>query len=212
MMQRSLAVLGVALIGMGLGACRPAEERATAPFTTGDPADGDQLSPPGEAAVRVAAAELRGPDGTVVGVVSFTEAAEGVHVVARVEGLEGNGPRGIHLHEVGICLPPDFVSAGGHFSPDEHPHGGPDDPERHAGDFGNVEIGSEGTGHLEVVTDRLTLDRGPRSAVGRAVVLHEQRDDLRTQPTGDAGGRVACGVVELVPSAVEDEDGGAPPG
>lgn len=201
--QRAAPILFAGVVMLFVPACRddaepmPAQEGAH---------ELEPLRPPGEGSVRVAAAELRGPEGSpITGVVSFTEVEGGVRIVARVEGLEGNGPRGFHLHEIGVCQPPDFTSAGSHFDPDAHAHGGPEDSERHAGDFGNIEIGPDGTGHLDLTTDRLTLDRGPRSAVGLAVVLHEQRDDLASQPTGDAGGRVACGVVELVPAAVSDE-------
>lgn len=105
---------------------------------------------------------------------------------------------GFHIHESGDCTAADFTSAGGHFNPTNAPHGGPDDAEHHAGDLGNIEIGEDGTGTLDLASSMLTLDAGAtNSAVGKAVILHAGQDDLETQPTGDAGARLACGVVQL---------------
>jgi Cu-Zn family superoxide dismutase len=75
------------------------------------------------------------------------------------------------------------------------PHAGPHDAQRHAGDLGNIEIQGNGKGKLEITTDLLTVKAGPNSVVGRSVIFHEKADDLKTQPTGNAGGRLACGVV-----------------
>jgi Cu-Zn family superoxide dismutase len=76
------------------------------------------------------------------------------------------------------------------------PHAGPKETKRHAGDFGNIEIKADGTGDLDITSDMLTVKPGPNSVVGRAVVFHEKADDLTTQPTGNAGGRFACGVIQ----------------
>ncbi len=78
------------------------------------------------------------------------------------------------------------------------PHGGPIDMERHAGDLGNVEVAADGSAHLEMSSSMITVAAGPSSVVGRGVILHEKADDLVSQPTGAAGARLACGVVELV--------------
>jgi Cu-Zn family superoxide dismutase len=157
---------------------------------------------------------MKGKAGSKIsGTVTFTETANGVAVTAHLTGIEGSGPRGFHLHETGNCSAADFSSAGGHFNPTGAAHGAPDSPEHHAGDLGNVEVGADGTVHLERVSTMLTVASGPNSVVGRAVILHEKADDLTTQPTGNAGGRVACGVVisgedgEAEPVAGEEEDG-----
>jgi superoxide dismutase, Cu-Zn family len=106
------------------------------------------------------------------------------------------GTHGIHLHEKGDCSAPDASSAGSHFNPSGHPHAGPADAKHHNGDWGNITIGADGKGHLELTSDMLTVKPGPNSVVGKAVVFHEKADDLKSQPTGDAGGRYGCGVVQ----------------
>jgi Cu-Zn family superoxide dismutase len=106
------------------------------------------------------------------------------------------GVHGLHLHEKGDCSAPDAASAGPHFNPSGNPHAGPADAKHHNGDWGNIQIGADGKGKLELTSDMLTVAPGPNSVVGKAVVFHEKADDLKTQPSGDAGGRFACGVVE----------------
>lgn len=132
----------------------------------------------------------------VRGWATFTDRSTGgVAAVVHIENAPP-GEHGLHVHEFGDCSAPDASSAGGHFNPGGAPHAGPSDLRRHAGDLGNITIESNGTGHLEIVSDLLTVRPGPNSVVGKAVVFHEKADDLRTQPTGDAGGRLGCGVVQ----------------
>ena len=129
----------------------------------------------------------------VKGTVTFTKTGDGVRIVADLTGLKP-GKHGFHVHEFGDCSAPDATSAGGHFNPNKHDHGGPDSAQRHAGDLGNIEADASGKAHLEF-TDKTMKLTGDESIVGYAVIVHEKADDLKTQPTGDAGGRVACGVV-----------------
>lgn len=150
-----------------------------------------------EAGTPIAEAILEPTEGhDTEGVVRFYEAEGGLRVVAEVSGLS-QGRHGFHVHEHGDCSAPDASSAGGHFNPTDDPHGGPDDPagERHVGDLGNLEAGPDGTARYERVDAVLQLD-GPNSAMGKAVIVHEGEDDLVSQPTGDAGGRLACGIIE----------------
>jgi Cu-Zn family superoxide dismutase len=133
--------------------------------------------------------------GTVAGQVTFTEIDGGVMIVAHITGAPA-GTHGFHIHDVGDCSSADFKSAGGHFNPTDMPHGSPADMERHAGDLGNVEVGEDGTAHHEATSSMLTVSDGPNSVLGRGVILHENADDLVSQPTGAAGARLACGVVE----------------
>jgi len=134
------------------------------------------------------------PDRVSAGLVSFTQEADGVKIVAHIIGAPV-GTHGLHVHDIGDCSAADFTSAGGHFNPTDAPHGGPEDGERHAGDLGNIVIGEDGNGHLELVSQMLSLYDGDNAVIGRAVILHEKADDLVSQPTGAAGARLACGVV-----------------
>ena len=129
----------------------------------------------------------------VTGTVTFTKAADGVKVVADITGLTP-GKHGFHIHEFGDCSDPKGESAGGHFNPTKHQHAGPDASERHAGDMGNIEADASGKAHLEY-TDKAMKLSGDGSILGHAVIVHEKVDDLTTQPTGNAGGRLACGVI-----------------
>jgi Cu-Zn family superoxide dismutase len=129
----------------------------------------------------------------VSGTVTFSKAEGGVKVWARVSGLKP-GAHGFHIHEFGDCSAPDGGSAGGHFNPTAEPHAGPHDMTRHAGDMGNVTAGADGVATVEYVDPRVSFE-GPNSILGRGVIVHANPDDLKTQPTGNAGGRVACGVV-----------------
>src|SRR4051812_46334104 len=129
----------------------------------------------------------------VTGTVTFTKSGDEVKVVADINGLTP-GKHGFHIHEFGECSAPDGTSAGGHFNPGKHQHGAPDASDRHAGDLGNLEADASGKAHLEVTDQTMKLD-GTTSILGHAVIVHEKADDLKTQPTGDAGGRLACGVI-----------------
>ena len=135
-----------------------------------------------------------GANSQVRGTVTFTEESEGVRVTASVEGLTP-GQHGFHIHEKGDCSSPDFTSAGGHFNPLQMPHGSPTDPQHHAGDFGNLEANQQGTARYERVFSWLSF-KGTNSILGRAVIVHEKPDDLRSQPAGNAGARLACGVIQ----------------
>ncbi len=129
----------------------------------------------------------------VKGYVSFERDGKAVHVVAMVDGLSP-GPHGFHIHEYGDCSSPEANSAGGHYNPFDQPHGGPTAEKRHVGDLGNIVADKSGHARLEL-TDKLLKLEGPHSIVGRAVIVHARADDFKTQPTGNAGARVACGVI-----------------
>ena len=144
-----------------------------------------------------AKASIEGRSGsTATGTATFTEPATGgVAVHVHIEKAPP-GTHGLHIHEKGDCSDPEAKSAGGHFNPGGMPHAGPKDPMRHAGDLGNIEIKADGTGELDIVSDMLTVKPGPNCVVGRSVVFHEKADDMTTQPTGNAGGRWGCGVIQ----------------
>ncbi len=131
----------------------------------------------------------------VHGTVRFTKVAGGVRVVADVTGLTP-GAHGFHVHEFGDASSADGTAAGGHFNPAHGNHGGPADAQRHAGDLGNLEADASGHATLDHVDAGLSLDGG-NSIIGRGLIVHASPDDLKTQPTGNAGKRVACGVIGL---------------
>jgi len=130
----------------------------------------------------------------VRGMVNFIREKDKIRVYASVSGLTP-GKHGFHIHEKGDCSAPDASSAGGHFNPTGMHHGGPDDTQRHVGDFGNLEADASGNAHYSKLFSNLPLE-GDSSIIGKAVIVHAQPDDMKTQPTGNAGGRVACGVIE----------------
>jgi superoxide dismutase, Cu-Zn family len=133
---------------------------------------------------------------TVTGTATFEEVSTGgVQVHVHIEKAPP-GTHGLHIHEKGDCSDPEAKSAGGHFNPAGNPHAGPMDTKRHAGDLGNIEIKADGTGDLDITSDLVTVKAGANSVVGRSVVFHEKEDDLKTQPTGNAGGRLGCGVIK----------------
>ena len=130
----------------------------------------------------------------VNGTVTFTPVADGVQVHAEIEGLTP-GKHGFHVHEFGDCSAADATSAGAHFNPTGQPHAGPDTAARHAGDMGNIEADASGNAKLDYVDHQISLTNDAKSVIGRSVVVHAKPDDLKTQPSGDSGARIACGVI-----------------
>ena len=147
--------------------------------------------------VTKAVAVLHPTEGSkVTGFVSFEKVRGGIRVTATVEGLSP-GLHGFHVHEFGDCTSPDGNSAGGHFNPMGAQHGGPTADGRHVGDLGNIDAGKgDGPVKYETVDKMLALE-GPNSIIGRSVVVHAKADDLKTQPTGNSGARLACGVIGI---------------
>src|SRR5438034_2068239 len=130
----------------------------------------------------------------VSGTVTFTEVADGVQVHAEIMGLTP-GKHGFHVHEFGDCSVADACSAGVLFNPTNQPHAGPDAAARHEGDMGSVEADASGNAKLDYVDHQISLTNDAKSAIGRSVVVHAKPDDLKTQPSGDSGARIACGVI-----------------
>jgi superoxide dismutase, Cu-Zn family len=183
-----LLVVGVAVVGCKKSEPEPLPAESATPEMAATPSVAPTISE------NIAAAQLTGPNG-VSGVVTFTQDAGGVHVVARVDHAPA-GTHGIHLHAGSACEG-DFKSAGDHFNPTNVKHGAPDAAEHHAGDFGNIEVAKDGTGNLDISTAMLSIgDGGVNDVLGKAVILHGGKDDMTTQPSGNSGARIACGVVQ----------------
>jgi Cu-Zn family superoxide dismutase len=181
-MSRILTILGGALLAAACGGSRPAVEGRG-----GDEGAGEDQPD--------ATAILNPTEGNnASGSVTFTRVGGKVRVHAEVSGLT-LGDHGFHVHEVGDCTDPAGKSAGGHFNPDGLDHGGPHDAIRHVGDLGNLTADDSGKAVLDL-DDSLVELEGPNSVIGRSVIVHADADDLTSQPTGAAGARVACGVIE----------------
>ncbi|MFN0085634.1 MAG: superoxide dismutase family protein [Blastocatellia bacterium] len=145
-------------------------------------------------AITRAVAVLHSTEGNKVhGTVTFTQEGDKVKVSAHIMGLTP-GSHGFHIHEFGDCSARDGASAGGHFNPAAAAHGAQDASPRHVGDLGNITAGADGMAHVEFTDAMLKFD-GPGSIIGRGVIVHAAADDFKTQPTGNAGGRQACGVI-----------------
>lgn len=133
----------------------------------------------------------------VAGSVALNGAPEGVHIVGAIQGLKPDSEFGFHVHEKGDCSAPDASSAGPHFNPTSQPHGDPNGPAHHAGDMVNIRSNAEGVAQVDTTARGATINTGESTDVmGRAVVVHERADDYKTQPSGNSGNRVACGVIQ----------------
>lgn len=175
-----MTVHGAAMLALALSACR-------LPYV-----------PPVTPAPPAAGVDLKDADGRVVGrAVFLQEWWRGVRLIVDVKGVPP-GVKGIHIHSVGRCDPPSFESAGPHFNPTQAQHGAQNPRGPHAGDLPNITVDASGQGHLEITELRVTLEKGSTSlfdADGSSLVLHADPDDLRTDPAGNSGKRIACGVI-----------------
>jgi superoxide dismutase, Cu-Zn family len=148
-------------------------------------------------AATTASAELKDGNGAPVGVATFTAAAGGVALKVEVHGLKP-GRHGIHVHAVGSCVGPDFKSAGGHLNPTGKMHGLENPKGHHAGDLPNLTVAADGTGSATARLDGTSLGEGEASllhAGGTSIVIHADADDEKTDPAGNSGARIACGVI-----------------
>lgn len=141
-------------------------------------------------------ATVRDASGTTLGELTFTQTSDGVRVSGALTPLPA-GVHGIHLHQVGKCEPPAFTSAGGHLNPATKQHGLQNPAGPHAGDMPNLTVDASGRATVDIITNRVTLDSsGPLfDADGTAIVVHAAADDQKTDPAGNAGARIACGVI-----------------
>ena len=132
---------------------------------------------------------------TASGTATFVQRGDKVAVNVAVTGLKPNAEHGFHIHEKGDCSSGDGMSTGGHFNPDGKPHAAPTTPERHVGDLGSLTADAQGTAKASFELDRMSVAPGPNSIVGKGLIVHRDPDDYKTQPTGNSGPRIACGVI-----------------
>ena len=145
----------------------------------------------------IASTQLLGPSGELRGTARLEQRADGTRVLASVVGLPP-GQHGIHLHTTGKCDAPGFTTAGGHFNPTTKMHGSMNPMGPHEGDLPNIEVAADGRGKVEFTIPSLSLIDGPAAlldADGAALVVHAGPDDLKSDPAGNSGGRIACGII-----------------
>src|SRR5262245_16176530 len=132
----------------------------------------------------------------VTGTLALSPSSKGVHITGTIEGLKPNAEFGFHVHEKGDCTAPDGSSAGGHFNPTQAQHGNPTGATHHAGDMPNIKSNGDGVAQVDTTAAGTSLHGDPATDVmGKAIIVHEGPDDYATQPSGNSGKRVACGVI-----------------
>lgn len=186
-MKTALLAASAALV---LAAC------ATTP-STDTPASSATATSPATSTAREASVVLAPASGSLVsGRLTAMPMGNGVHFTGEIGGLTPGSTHAIHIHERGDCSAADASSAGGHFNPTNQPHGQVGTPTHHAGDMNNLIANAQGVARVDVHAQNVTLGGGaPNDIAGRAVIVHAKADDYRSQPSGDAGARVACGVI-----------------
>jgi Cu-Zn family superoxide dismutase len=130
------------------------------------------------------------------GEATFEQVGDKVKVTIFVQGLRPDREHGLHIHEKGDCSSGDGMSAGGHFNPQGKPHSRHTDANRHAGDLPSLKAGKNGRGNVVVELDVIAVGSGATDIIGRGLIVHADPDDFKTQPTGNAGARIACGVIK----------------
>jgi Cu-Zn family superoxide dismutase len=204
----SLVVCSVVLWGSGCGGSEPAAEAPPAPSAAPAPVTPAPAATDSAAATASAAAPEAPPPAPktitvdfvatsgskLAGKATLSEEGTGVKVQVDIENVKP-GDHGSHIHEAADCTAPDAKSAGGHYNPDHHDHGLPDAAAKHLGDLGNIVVGKDGKGTLTIIVPDANLKpNDPHSFIGRAVIVHEKKDD-GGQPVGNAGSRIGCAAI-----------------
>ena len=137
-------------------------------------------------------------NGQAKGTITFHEMGGKVHITGEISGLKPNAKHAIHIHEKGDLSAPDLMSTGGHYNPEKHQHGGPTTSKLiHAGDLGNLESDDKGVAKMDLTVDNISLGGAKNDVLGKAVIVHAKEDDFKSQPSGNAGGRIGGGVIEM---------------
>lgn len=190
---------------LALGACKQGAEpaaapadAASAPASAVDPAAPPAMEPAAASAAAVATADLQPTrDSTVKGSIRFTLVDGRLHASGDISGLKPGSEHGFHIHEKGDCSAPDGTSAGGHFNPGNAEHGSIDAAVHHGGDMPNIVADAQGNAHVDgPVSSNVNAGKGDGfDIIGRGLIVHADQDDYHSQPTGNAGARLACAVI-----------------
>lgn len=140
---------------------------------------------------------------TVAGALHFTPIDGGVVITGTITGLKPSAKHAMHIHEFGDISSKDGTAAGGHYNPEGHDHGGPDQAIRHAGDLGNIQSDAAGKSEINQTVKGLSLCKGGIPIIGRSIVIHTGEDDLTSQPSGNAGPRASVGVIGIAKGAAK---------
>ncbi|MEN3975838.1 superoxide dismutase family protein [Emcibacter sp. SYSU 3D8] len=190
-------IAGMAALACAIAAPAWAEESTK-------PASGSETGKPAPGG---ASAVLKDQKGAVVGTVTLTPGGSGIAMTGKLTGLTA-GSHGFHIHEKGVCEG-DFATAGGHFNPGHAKHGILNDAGRHAGDLPNIEASASGEATVDMFLTGVSLKPGADNSLadedGTSFVVHAGPDDYKSDPSGNSGGRVACGVLELATPAAASE-------
>jgi Cu-Zn family superoxide dismutase len=193
-MKTPLTTVLLAASVVALSACSsspPARDTA--------PSAGAPAAPAAQSTAKAATVNLAAASGSLVsGKLSVVPMGNGVHLTGEIGGLSPGSTHAIHIHEKGDCSAADASSAGGHFNPATQPHGKVGSGAHHGGDMDNIVANTEGVAQVNAHAEGVTLGGGAANDVaGKAVIVHASPDDYRTQPTGNAGGRIACGIITV---------------
>lgn len=202
-MKRNVSLVAAALFIAACGRNNDAAPPADVPSPAGDsPSVATATEPETTATAETtpgAGVQLSATRGnTANGGLKITAAGTGVKLTGMIQGLKPDSEFGFHFHEKGDCSAPDATSAGAHFNPTNQQHGNPQAPPHHAGDMLNVKSDAQGVAEVSIDNPDVSLQSGqPNDVLGKALVLHAKPDDYKTQPSGDSGDRIACGVVAV---------------
>ncbi len=204
-MQKSIIVVSVMLVFTCVfsvsamhheGAAQSQPEAATQPATQPDTPEANAHVQQMGAITHAVAVMVSTEGNTAHGTVSFVQTDDGVHITADIAGLSANASHAIHIHEFGDLTAADGTSAGGHYNPEGHDHGLPEQDARHAGDLGNLMTDDDGNAQLDLTVDNITVAGMHNPIIGRGVIIHAKTDD-GGQPTGNAGARISMGVIGI---------------